>query len=262
LCEPNGTVPGRIDNPFGGGALRKSLVAALAAATALGGASAALAQGSGGSLQVTVKPGKAGTKKKPRASSLRLRIVNGNTALTAKSIDILLPKNAVISTKGRKFCSVDELVAPGAPGCPKSSKVGSGTASALVGVGTPQPTRLTFKVTAVLLSKKKIGFGLYGQELAVNVPAIGTLKRASGKYGARLSIAIPTQARQPVPGAYAGLVSLDTTLGATKGKNPFLATNGCPKNGRHPFAATITFEPNPNPPVPSRVSFDASAKCS
>jgi hypothetical protein len=242
--------------------LRKSLVAALAAATVLGGTSAALAQGSGGTLKVAVKPAKAGTKKKPKASTLSLSVQNNNQALTAKTIQIFLPKNAKISATGRKFCTLAKVIVPGAPACPASSKVGTGTASALVGVGTASPTALTFKVNAVLLSKKKIGFGIYGQELPIDVVAVGTLGKASGKYGSKLSIAIPIQARQPAPSTYAGLVSLRTKLGSTKGKNPLITTNGCPKNKQHAFKAVIGFEPNPNPPSPASLTLTTTAKCS
>jgi hypothetical protein len=242
--------------------LRKSLVAALAAATALGGTSAAIAQGTGGTLKVKVKPGKAGTKRNPKAIRLSLSVTNNNQSLTAKTIQIFLPKNAKVSAAGRRFCAQEKVIVPGAPGCPSSSKVGVGTASALVGVGTSSPTPLNFKVTAVLLSKKKIGFGIYGQELPVDVVAVGTLGKASGKYGSKLSIAIPIQARQPAPSTYAGLVSLNTVLGSTKGKNPLITTNGCPKNKQHAFKAVIGFEPNPNPPSPASLALTSAAKCS
>ncbi len=113
-----------------------------------------------------------------------------------------------------------------------------------------------------MLTKNAIGFYLQQQGGALAVPVIGKLSRAGGKYGSKLTIAIPQLAREFPAGAFNGLVSLDATLKLNKGKNHFLATNGCPKNGRHAFKAVIGFEPNPNPPATSSLTLTSTAKCS
>jgi hypothetical protein len=241
--------------------LRKSLVAALAAATALGGTSAALAQGTGGTLKATVKPGKAGTKKKPKASTLRLQVTNANTALTADRLQFFLPKNAVISSKGLKTCNQAAFASQGGPACSSASKAGGGTARALAGVNTSSPAPLNFGVTAYVLSGNAIGFYLLQQGGSLAVPTIGKLSKAGGQYGKKLTIAIPQLAREFPAGVFNGLVSLDTTLKLNKGKNHLIATNGCPKNGKHPFKALIEFQNNPNPPSPASLTLTSTAKC-
>jgi hypothetical protein len=242
--------------------LRKSLVAVLAAATVLGGTSAAVAQGPGGTLKATVKPGKAGTKKKPKAIALRLQVTNQNTALTADTLQFFLPKNAVISPKGLKACKVAAFTAGTGNQCSAASKSGGGTANAIAGVNTSSPSPLVFGVTAYLLTNNSIGFYLQQQGGNLAVPVVGKLSHAGGEYGKKLTIAIPQLAREFPRGVFNGLVSLDTTLKLNKGKHHLLATNGCPKSKRHAFKAIIGFQANPNPPSPASVTLTATAKCS
>ena len=74
-------------------------------------------------------------------------------------------------------------------------------------------------------------------------------------------IEVPEAAQQPVPSVFAGLVSLETTLKAKKGKNYLASTTGC-KGKKHPFSATLTFVPNGSDTTGGNVNTSASAKCS
>jgi hypothetical protein len=217
--------------------LRKFLIAAVAALTVIGLVSVATAQTPGADLDVKVTPTNAGTKKKPKNSSLALEIVNGDTTRTMNRLTITLPRTVKLSAKGLTRCSEDTLEASGPSECPRAARLGKGLATAKLGVNTDAPQDLTFDVTPVILGAKKLGFYLAARELPVNVLAPG---RISGR---KLIIDVPQTAQQPAPGTWAGLVSLEAKLGARKGKNFLLSTTGCTRK-KHKVKAALTFVDN------------------
>jgi hypothetical protein len=234
--------------------LRKYLVVAVAALTAIGGATAALAQtATAPTLTVAVKPTKAGTKAKPKNSSIHLLVVNNDTKKSLSKLTITMPKTLKISGKGFKTCSVAKLNASGPSSCPKGSKVGGGTADALVGVNGPSQTPLTFDVTAFVSGKTKISFYLHATTGGVNVVSPGKVS------GRKLIVTVPQAAQQPVPGVWAGLVKLDTTLKGKAKKHLLIATTGC-KGGKQPFKAALTFADN-GVSTPGTVTVHGSATC-
>jgi hypothetical protein len=235
--------------------LRKYLIAAVAAVATVGmSTSIASAQEPKPTMKVNITPKKAGTKKKPKNSTIKLSIENPETNRTMSKLTITTAKTFKFSAKGLTKCDEDVLEAQGPSACPAKSRVGKGTASAGLGVTSPTPTPLTFDVTAVVLGPKEIGFYLAARELAVNVLAPGHIS------GRKLTIEVPEVAQQPVPGTYAGLISLETTLKAKKGKNYLASTNGC-KARKHKFSAVLTFRDNGATPAGTR-STNASAACS
>jgi hypothetical protein len=234
--------------------LRKIVVAAVAALTVAGGATAAIAQtATSPTLKVTVKPVKAGTKKKPKNSSIHLVVDNPDHTRTLSTLTITMPKTLKVSGKGFKTCSEATLNASGTASCPAGSKVGSGTADALLGVNTPTPTALHFVVTAFVGGAKKINFYLHSTTVPVNVVSPG---RVSGR---KLIVTVPQAAQQPVPGTFAGLVNLNTTLKGKAKKHLLIASIGC-KGGKDRFKAHLAFANNG---IPGATSADASgsAKC-
>jgi hypothetical protein len=238
--------------------LRKYLAGGVAViiAAALGGT--AVAQAPDASSTATVSPTKAGTKKKPKSEKLHLVVTNNNSQRSASDIDIVAPKTITVSGKGFPTCSQSKLESQGKSACPKKSKVGTGTASALLGVNTGTPQPLTFKVTAFAAGAKKINFFLEGVELSsLALVSPGTIK------GHTLHVDIPDAAQQPIPGTFAGLKQLDTTLGASlkKGKKRFAAVSstGC-KAKKHTFKTTVTFINNGVAPA-GQASTSADAKC-
>jgi hypothetical protein len=235
--------------------LRKTVVATVAALTAFGGASAALAQTAAApTLTVTVAPSKAGTKKKPKNSSIHLVVVNNDTKRTLQQVAITMPKTLKVSGKGFKTCSAAKLNASGPSVCPKGSKIGSGSSDALVGVNGPSQTPLHFVVTAFVSGKNAISFYLHSTGIPVNVVAPGKVS------GHKLIVQVPQAAQQPAPGTWAGLVKLDTTL---KGKAPkkryLIASTGC-KGGKQKFSAALTFANNGVSPA-GTVTTTGASKC-
>jgi hypothetical protein len=165
-------------------------------------------------------------------------VTNNNTKRTASKLTIAHTKTIVLSGKGFPTCSADTLEHEGKQACPAKSNVGKGSAKALLGVNTPNPQPLTFNVTAYVGGPKLINFFLEGVELpGLKLVAPGDIK------GTKLVVTIPSAAQQPVPGTWAGLQQLDTTIGAKIKKNAIVASTGCKKK-KHPFATTITFVDN------------------
>jgi hypothetical protein len=235
--------------------LRKYLIAALAAITAVALlAPVASAQEPTPTMKVNITPKKAGTKKKPKNSTIKLSIDNPEETRTLTKLTITTAKTFKFSAKGLTKCDEQELEASGPSACPAKSRVGKGIATAALGVTSPTPTPLTFDVTAIVLGAKELGFYLAARELPVNVLAPGHIS------GRKLTIEVPDAAQQPVPGTFAGLISLETTLKAKQGKNYLASTNGC-KSRKHAFSALLTFRDNGATPAGTR-STKANAACS
>lgn len=216
--------------------MRKYLVVALAAFTTVAFTGVAVAQ-EPATLDVKVTPTKAGTAKKKKNSTIKLSIENADNTRTMSRLTITQARTVKVSGRGLTKCAKSVLEAQGPSGCPRASRVGTGTARALVGVNTGTPSPLTFVVTAIATGNKTIGFFLAARELPVNVLAPGRLS------GNRLIIDVPMNAQQPAPGTWAGLVSLNATLNARKGRNYLAASTGCKGRG-HSYSAVLTFVDN------------------
>jgi hypothetical protein len=248
--------------------LRKILIAALAALTALAVVSIATAQeeqeGPGATAEFTLSPKKAGTKKKPKAVKLNLKLENEDSSQTADSIKVFTGKNIKSSTKGLKKCKAATLEAEGKGACPAASKIGTGSADAIAGVNTGAPAKLKFNITAFVIGNQQIGFYLEQQGGDIKVLSKGRFKKASGQYGGVLDIldiSIPQLAREFPQGTFNGLVGIETSLYKKKGKNALFKLNGCPSNRTVPFKLEIGFMPNPNPPKAETVTALAGADC-
>jgi hypothetical protein len=242
--------------------LRKYLIVAVAAFTAIAFAAVSYAQGTDtATLQVSVSPKDAGTAKKPTNSKFHLNVVNGNTSRTMSDLDVFIAKTARLSLKGLPKCAPDKIFARS---CPKSTVLGTGEAKAKVGVnGPPANVRdLIFKVTAF-----KTNSPVTGKEmLAFFIDDGATLQfltetkltKISGKYGQKLHIDVPELA-QHVGATYNGLVSLETTPSKKVGKNYLVASTGCVKK-KHPYKVDLTFIANGVTDA-AVISKSATAKC-
>jgi hypothetical protein len=224
--------------------LRKYLIVAIAALTALAFAAVSIAQTPDkATLTTKLTPTNAGTKKKPKNAKLKLKIVNANTSRTMSDLDIFLPKNLKVSLKGMPSCDGATILARS---CPKSSVLGTGEAKAKTAVNGSSPGDLTFDVKAFKTKSPSTGKDMLGFFIddggALQFLTETTLTKAGGKYGQKLHIDVPELA-QHAGTSYNGLVSLDTTLGKKKGKNKLLATTGCTKK-KQPFKVDLTFIPN------------------
>ena len=237
--------------------MRKYLIVAFAALTALAFTTVALAQTPAATMKVTVKPKKAGTKKKPKNSSIELNIKNNDPKKTLAQLDITSPKTFKLSAKGLTKCSkadLDPSTGVGPSACPKASKVGGGEANALLGVGGTSPQPLHFDVTAFVVGSNEIWFYLHSDQPELNLVSPGKI---SGRH---LKIQVPPNAQQPLPGVYAGLVDIHTTLKGKKGKKYLASTTGCKKK-KHPFSTKLTFIDNGFSPA-GTVTVKGSSKCS
>jgi hypothetical protein len=235
--------------------LRKYLIAAVAALTAVALTTVAVAQEPEATMTVKVTKPKAGTKKKPKNSTIRFQVTNNNSQRTLSRLRITAPSTVKVSPRGLTRCAESVLESQGPSACPRASRVGTGVANALLGVNTGAPTPLTFDVTAVVTGNNSIGFHLVGRELAgLNLLAPGTVS------GRNLTIEVPATAQQPVPGTFAGLVSIDATLNGKKGKNYLVSTTGC-KSRKHAFSSLLTFVNNGVAPA-GTVETEGSTRCS
>ena len=247
--------------------MRKSLVAALAAPTVLVMATVAFAQNPAPVVTVTgsVSPTKAGTKKKPKAETVKLFIQNSEESKSsAGRIEITFPKSLKIDTTGLPTCSVAKLDGGGAPSCGKA-KAGSG--SAVANLNPNAPSKLYFKSTPYVAGKNKLAFYLQqtnGENGSVNPDGVAqalpaTLKKSGS--GQKLTINIPSNLQQPAPGTYSALVSITSSLGLKSGKHSLVKSIGCNKK-QHKLGVAITYVDNPLPPAKRTVSDTDGAKCS
>jgi hypothetical protein len=242
--------------------LRKYLIVALAALTAVAFAAVAYAQQPGAEMTVAVSPTKAGTKQKPKDVTVDLEIVNSDFSQTASRIEIWLPKNVKLDTTGFKRCSLATLT-QGTSGCPRGSKIGSGDADARAGVNqSANPPVLPFAVNAFVTGRNSIAFHLQQEDGEIVAVAPAKITRASGKYGQKLDVSIPEEPAQQYPaGLYNGLEKLDVLLGSKRKNKSVVTSIGC-AGRNHPYKAAITFVPNPAPPKAAKVETEATARCS
>jgi hypothetical protein len=238
--------------------LRKYLIVALAAMLSIAVAAVAVAQSGDVTATTTVSPTKAGTKSKPKPTKVTTFVQNNVPNTTASKIEILFPKTVTISGKGLTACKLSEFAKPGGKAnCPSRSKAGSGVSNAVVGAGR---TPLKFNVTAYVGGSKLVVFYIEQQGGTVRKALQGKISRASGKYKQKLAITIPPDLQQPLPGLYAALTDLKSTLYLKKGKHSLITTNGCKKK-KHVFGTKLTFAPNPTPPPQPTATGTSSAKC-
>jgi hypothetical protein len=254
--------------------LRKYLIAAVAALTALCLTAVAMAQNPAPAPKLTIKkatPKDAGTKTKPKPARLSLLVKNNVESKTTMDIlDLYLPKTWKVSGKGLPACDHIKLATErDASACPKGSKAGTGSANAILGPYSPTPSPLKFNVTVFNGTKKQILFLL--QQVGGNVETAlkGTVKKASGKYGTRISIKVPDgkgeyaqfpNIQQPAPGVYSALVDLSANIYLKKGSKSLFMSTGC-TGGKYPFKATLRYSDNPTPPAKRTASTTASKSC-
>jgi hypothetical protein len=244
--------------------LRKTLIAALTALTALAMTAVALAQNPAPSIDVsaTVSPTKAGTKKKPKSEKVNLTITNSKESKTSASkIQISFPKYLKLSTKGLKTCSVSKLDSQGKAACPKAAKAGSGTAAALVNPSSANPAPLNFDVTTYVAGKNLLAFYLEQQGTDSGVQQALPAKITKSGSGQKLTINIPGNLQQPAPGVYSALQQIKNSLGLKSGKNALITSIGCASKA-HKIGVKISYVPNPNPPAASSASDTSKAMCS
>ena len=242
-----------------------TIVLGLAATLAMAGGAIAQTAEPSHTSQVKVSTTKAGTKKKPKAVGTQLTIANSRASgTTAKRVEVFFDKNIRMNPKGFPTCSASKIETDGPAACPSGSRLGVGTAAALVNPTSATPAPLAFKNTFFVGSSKSLT--MYLEQTTGDVRAIltGKISNGGGAYGQKLTIDIPANLQQPAPGVYSALTDISSKLQGTTGsgskKHGFFESIGC-TGGTYKFQTKLTYAPNPNPPSKATSTNSGSGKC-
>jgi hypothetical protein len=202
-----------------------------------------------------VTPTNGGTKKKPKNAKIRLAFtVNKESRKTLSGINYYVPANITFSGKGFPSCSASKINSSGEGSCPKGSKVGSGTATAVLG---PSQQPLNFTVNVYSAGNSALALALKG---AVEIAFAAPITPSSSPYGQKLAVTIPASVQSPAPGLYSYVTSVDTTIGGTYSKKVtkkvngkkkkvkvtyrYASLTGCPSSGAHTAAVQLLYQKN------------------
>jgi hypothetical protein len=240
--------------------LRKLITGAIIASASLALTGAAIAQVSNAdgsaTLDASVSPKKAGTKKKPKSVSLRTNLVVSKPGTTVEVIELKVSDKLKFSGKGFKKCNVDDLIAAGTSACPSGSKAGPmGTATAII---EPGGAPLDFEVYPFVEDSNTFLFYLNG----INGNGVQTaIKGEITNKGRTMRITIPLELRQPA-NLDATLTSIDQTFKGKSGKNAIVSSTGC-KNKNYKVTGGLEFATRSNgTPGPAPESLTEKVKCS
>lgn len=197
----------------------RTLVASIAAVAVLGGGVTAWAVTPAEStvdVQFTPSKTNAGTKKRPAITNLKVVIKGGTTTgegqpATSTALNTILPGTWRINSERwprARRCSITEVNrAKSTAPCPRGSKVGSGVSNAAFGEGGGNQ-RLT--VTAYVIKNGDLGFFLRGTDPT----QVAQMIQGVTSNGNRLSVKIPQNLQEPVPGVTTGITLLTVNFKA------------------------------------------------
>jgi hypothetical protein len=248
--------------------LRKTptLALGLLASVAFTGGAVAQAPAPSHTLEMGVAPSKAGTSKKPKAvTRLKLGISNDQASkTTASRIEISFPKTIRINPRGFATCSERTLEERGTSACPSKSRLGTGTATAVLGPLSATPAPLQFKNTFFVGSSTRLHIFLEQVGGDVRKVLIGKISRAGGSYGQKLTIDIPRDVQEPVPGTFSALSDIETTLSGRTGsgsrRHGIFEFRGCVGRKLN-FRSKLTYVPNPTPPAATTSTATDTVAC-
>ena len=249
--------------------MRKLAIVGLALSAIFAMAAVAIAQYAQPTMTASgkVKPGKGGSKKKPKNGYVETTFrINPESNTTIDQITYTLPKNIVLDGKGFPTCDEEQIAAEGEASCPNPSRVGTGSALAHLGSAD-----LVFTVNVYVAARKLL-------VLALTHPTLGTIPFTATINGRRVAFDIPenvTNVTGNPQGPYSTVESVTAKIGKQKGikgsvtkgkgkkrKTRFYASlTGCPKNGKHQGSTLVRTKPNPNPSSVGTLSAKWSAKC-
>jgi hypothetical protein len=229
--------------------MRKYVSVAVALVALASVSAVALAAGSTFNLAVKVSSTKAGTVKKPKAVTLNvttrtIAAAGQQPDITTKA-ELLFPRD--FQFNGAKFpvcakATIDRDKSPA--NCPKGSKVGKGSADAVIptlpGAGTVHLSVEAFNASAgkqlLLFVKTTVPFNVTGT-------LVGTLSKVGTKT--KLTVVVPPNLQQPVPNIYTALTRFQTSVGAITVKSgkrySYVASTSCPKNHKWAFSGKAYF---------------------
>jgi hypothetical protein len=202
-------------------------------------------------FEVTAKPLKLSTKKKPVSITLGVTMKTGSSDGTRASpwrnVHVFFPAGATANASSFPTCDPAKLEASGPSVCPAKSIIGKGSA---VVEATPIIDVLNVPITVVNGPKAggnpQIFFYAFATEpIQVSYVIKGVLKKNKGKWSYDLDV--PIQRLQPVSGVQdVVIMDFKVNVGAKIKKNgktiPYIVSpRKCPKTG-FPFAADWTYE--------------------
>jgi hypothetical protein len=218
---------------------------------------------------VSITPSKAGTTKKPKAAKFSFKVVNSAASkTTVKQIVLDLPKGVVLSGNKLAACSADDFVQNA--GCPSNTKLGTGVAYSFIVAPTPAPDCvgtngaasgcLTFDTSFYVGGKNALTVGLQQR----GGPAFPPLTGKITSSGRKLTITIPAELQQPVPGTFSALLQLSGSFSRSKTvsgkKYSFVSTTGCTSK-KWAVKSTLVYAAN-TAPAPASGKATDNVKCS
>jgi hypothetical protein len=229
-------------------------------------------------IQVTgsISPDSGGTKKKPKNGSLDVAFtVNKESKKTVSTITYMVPRDVKLSGKGFRYCPASKINAQGEEKCPKGSKVGEGTATAVLG---PNAAPLSFTVNVYAGSKDELALALAQTGGgAVRTAFAGPITSAGSPFGQKITVAVPESVQSPAANLYSYITSVDTTItGKTtktktvkkKGKKRkvktkyyFASVTGCPADGTHDLGVQLTYAQNDSGPAGQSAVVQDTSDC-
>jgi hypothetical protein len=181
---------------------------------------------------------------------------DGGPPSPLRQVDLRFPR-ASIHDDAFPSCDATALIERGAPACPKGSKVGTG--SAVADVRPLIETRIDASIDVYNGPRRNGGRVLIFDVRTKNIVnqqfvMQGLLKRTSGRYGYRLTLAIPQI--NTIPGSPpAAITSFRVKVGAHgNGRSYLEAPRSCPRGGL-PFAGRYGYADG------SRSSAQAAIAC-
>lgn len=234
--------------------MRKLLTGAVAASATLAVAAGAIAQTPEATLTVSASPKDAGTKRKPKNTTLGFDLVVNKPGTTVQTITLRLPRKLKLSGKGLGRCNFDDLNAAGPSACRSSSKAGPvGEAHAVAG---PALAPVDFTVSPFVEDSNTLLFYL-SSTLGVQQAIRGEIT----SRGRKLTISIPSSLRKP-GGLDASLTGLEQTFSGKVGGRYLVSSIGC-KHRKWRFSGTLGFASDriDGALAPPSLTTTSSARC-
>jgi hypothetical protein len=205
--------------------LRKLAVLGITAAALLTTSSAAFAQATSYDISASTSPSKAGSSKKPVASSLSLTVNATGTGrpTTATAFKVTFA-GMKANYKGLKTCTVASInAAQSDSGCSSAAKIGSGYVKNLVGTGTdPMDTSIACNLQVTLYNAGNGAVAVFLKGSPTLTVAGGTCvipinQALDGKFsnsskGVSLGFSIPSNLQHPITGLDQGISAIETKI--------------------------------------------------
>jgi hypothetical protein len=228
-------------------------------------------------MEGTTTPTKGGTKKKPKNGSVSVAFtVNKESRVTADRIEFYTPEHVKLSGAGFRFCPRSQIQSNGASSCPSGSKIGEGTASAVLG---PNQAPLEFDIDVYWGSKNSLTINLQQRGGSLVVPLEAPLTSAGKPFGQKATVDIPSNVQQPATGVYSQITGVQFKIGPKTAKKKVtvrkggkkrrvtrtyraVSVIGCPTDRTHDYQVRLRYVPNPTPPAQGTSTQGDTSACS